>query len=115
MSETDLETCRIVKRLFDEERNRSGLTQLMLSKMIGKSPQTVSAILNKKMPVTLKVAQSLSKVFDVPVTEILPSLAGIVDDPENFDIIADAQNLTAENRAVLRRMIRNLLDSQEET
>lgn len=113
MSKSDLESCLAVKKLFDRESSRTGMTQIVLARMIGKSPKTISAMLNGNMRVTLPVAKKLAKVFSVPITDILPWLAEVLGDAESFDIIADVQDLNDENLEVIRRMIRNLLETQE--
>lgn len=114
MSKTDLEACEAVRKLFEAEAARTGMTQIVLGKMIKKSPKTVSAMMKGKMRVTLPVAKQLAKVFSVPITDILPWLAEVLGDAESFDIIADVQDLNEENLQVIRRMVRNLIDSQEE-
>ena len=107
-----LAECENVKRLFRVEKDRVGMTQRELAKMIGKSYKTVSAIIRGRTRVTVPVARELAKVFGVPVSDILPWVSELSADSDRIDFIEDFQNLSDENQLVALRMIRNLLDSQ---
>lgn len=113
MSEQNKIECANVKRLFERERERSGMTQATLARMVKKSPKTISAVVNGRMRVTVELGNAFAKVFGVPLVSILPWTATINTDNNFADVIADLEQLTEENRKVALRMIRNLLDSQE--
>ncbi len=118
MSPEAIKECENVKKLFLQEKARSGMTHAILGKMIGKSPKLISAIVNNRTKVTIDVGRRLAKVFNVPLTEILPWTEEIGLDQgsvEHWAIIEDLQALSPENRVVAIRMIRNLLESQEES
>ena len=113
LTKDNLEECRRVKELYESDKGRLKLTHAQLGKMIGRSPKTVSAIINGKMKVTLEVGRRLSKVFGVPLSDILPWTAALNGDSRISDIVEDISELDEENLSHARRMIRNLLDSQE--
>lgn len=114
MTSENLEECARVKALFDQQKRLIGMTHKTLGKMVGKSDKTISAIVNGRMRVTIDMGRKFAKVFGVPLSEILPWTAVLSGDSEMSDVIDDLQDLNAENREIARRMIRNLLDSQEE-
>ena len=114
LTKEDLETCQAVARLLSEHKARYGLSQIALGKMIKRSPKTISAIVNGRMSVTLDVGMALAKAFDVPVTEIMPKLSAINSSSGHSEIIDDIEDLSPENREMARRMVRRLLDSQED-
>lgn len=113
MTDEDRDACTRVRKLFMAEKSRSKTTYDDVGRMIGKSGKTVSAIVNADMRVTVPVARKLAKVFDVPVSDILPWVAELQSDAQVSDFIADVKDLTPENQEVARRLVRNLLDSQE--
>ncbi|WP_299076731.1 helix-turn-helix transcriptional regulator [uncultured Paraglaciecola sp.] len=113
MSPENIAEYRNVRELFENEKRRSGMTHATLGKMIGKSPKTVSAIVNARMRVTIDMGRKLARVFGVPLVQILPWTANLTADGDYADIIDDLQDLDEENQKIVRRMIRNLLDSQD--
>jgi len=113
ITDENLQECAAVKKLFEIEKARTGLTQVQLGEMIGKTDKSVSAIVNGKMRVTLDLGRKLAKVFGVPLAEILPWTSTLATDGKIADVIDDLQDLSDENLMVARRMVRNLLDTQE--
>lgn len=114
LTSENIAECEAVARLLKEANEKTGMTQPELGKMIGKSAKTISGIVNKRMRVTVPVARKLAKAFGVPVTEILPWVAELSVESAYSDIIEDYQELSDENQAIVRRTIRNLIDSQED-
>ena len=114
LSDENIQECRNVARLLKEENRKTGMTHQILGKMIGRSPKSISAIVNERMRVTVPVARSMAKVFGVPVTEILPWAATLSADNAFADVIDDLRELNSENQQIVRRMVRNLIDSQED-
>lgn len=113
MTKENREECARVNELFLAEKSRTKMTHKVLGKLIGKSDKTVSAIVNGRMRITIDVGRKLAKVFGVPLAEILPWTASLTGDSEMSDVIDDLQDLDPGNREIARRLIRNLLDSQE--
>ena len=113
MTPENLEECRRVRELILAEKARSKITYKDVGKMIDKSEKTVAAIVTGRLKVSLEVGQSLSKVFGVPLAEILPWTALLGANSEASHLLADLQDLTPENLLVAKRLIRNLADSQE--
>lgn len=114
LTDENRKECQAVARLFREASQKTGMTQPELGKLIGKSGKSISSIINERMRVTVPVARGLAKAFGVPVTEILPWLEELGSQGQYADIIDDYQDLNPGNQAIVRRTIRNLIDSQEE-
>jgi DNA-binding XRE family transcriptional regulator len=113
MTPDNLIECANVRKLFHEHRCKAGMTQAVLAKMVGRSPKTISAIVNARMRVTIDMGRKLAQIFGVPLVEILPWTASLTVDGDYADIIDDLQDLSDENQRFVRRMVRSLLESQE--
>ena len=111
----NIKECEEVRRLLAIEKARTGMTQATLAKMVGRSPKLITAIVNYRTRVTPDIGLKLARVFNVPLTQILPWTKKLREDSlerEFSAMIDDFQALNPENREIALRMIRNLLDSQ---
>lgn len=114
LSEDQLVECLNVRKLLAHHKETYGMTQHTLGKLIGRNSRTVSAIVNGRIPVTTHIAKKIAKVFEVPLSEILPWAADLESNNAHSEFIEDLNELSHENRAVVLRMIRKLLESQED-
>lgn len=110
----EIESCAEVARIFAEHRSRYGLTQVALARMIKKSPKTVSAIMTARMRINVDMGIALAKALEVPLVQILPKLSELDASSPQSEIMGDLGELTPENREMARKMVRRLLDSQED-
>lgn len=114
LTRQDVESCKVVARLLAEKKSQTGMTQKTLAKIVKTSDKTISAIVNARMRVPMDMAIKIADALDAHPGEILPELANISPLNDNSEILELIQRLDQENFLTARRMIRKLLDSQEE-
>lgn len=114
LTKQDIASCKVVAELLAQKKAQTGMNQKVLAKMAKTSDKTISAIVNARMRVPVELAIRLAEALEVHPGKILPALANIKPIDDHSDFVTMIDRLDQENLEVARRMVRKLLDSQED-
>lgn len=113
LSNEDKAACRELAKLLRQRKDLDGMTHKDLGKLIGMSDKSVSAMVNGRMRISINTGRRLSRIFNVPLTQILPWTAEIAEESYKLiNVIELYRQLDDPSQDIAEQMIQMLLAKQ---